>query len=225
MDGGDPLADTCEGWYRMWSFFEEGGILMVPLLLCSLVSVTVIFERIYFWVRFSYRHRDEILEEFFAAVGEGGTPRLGTKAQPGELACSDARVEILMEALQSASNDLQSSLRLGILERIETMKRGMTVLDTIITMAPLLGILGTVVGIIASFEAIGMEGSPAPKMVSMGIAQALVTTAAGLVIAIGTLVPYNYFHSRVSGFMCEMERLSSRLLLAAKGSGEETDVA
>ena len=198
---------------------------MVPLLLCSLVSVTVILERVYFWIGVSQSHRDEILEEVFTAAREGRVPQSGKKAEQGEPTCSDARVEILMDALQSTHEDLQSSLRLGILERIEKMKRGMTVLDTIITMAPLLGILGTVVGIIASFEAIGMEGSPAPKLVSMGIAQALVTTAAGLIIAIGTLVPYNYFYSRVSRFMSEMERLSSRLLLVAKASGEETDVA
>ena len=78
------------------------------------------------------------------------------------------------------------------------MKRGLNVLDTIITLSPLLGILGTVSGIIGSFELLGDMGIQDPKAVTGGIAQALITTAAGLSVAIVTLIPYNLFRQAKS---------------------------
>ena len=87
----------------------------------------------------------------------------------------------------------------------------MMVLSTIISLAPLLGILGTVVGIIDSFEAISKLGTNSPQAVSGGISKALITTAAGLSLSIITLVPYNYFQSRVRIFAAEAERVTTRL--------------
>ena len=81
----------------------------------------------------------------------------------------------------------------------------MPVLDTIITIAPMLGILGTVTGIIASFDMLGLAGVEEPKAVVAGIAQALITTAAGLGISIATVFPYNYFSARIEAAQEELE--------------------
>ena len=87
----------------------------------------------------------------------------------------------------------------------------MGVLDTMITVAPLLGIFGTVIGIIASFEALGSAGIDQPQAVTAGIAQALITTAAGLGIAILSVFPYNYFNSKVEKAVLNIEKYATSL--------------
>lgn len=91
------------------------------------------------------------------------------------------------------------------------MRRYMGILDTIITVAPLLGIFGTVIGIIASFDVLGSTGIEHPEAVTAGIAQALITTASGLGIAILTVFPYNYFNSRIERASLIIEKYSTSL--------------
>jgi biopolymer transport protein ExbB len=91
------------------------------------------------------------------------------------------------------------------------MRRYISVLDTMITVAPLLGIFGTVIGIISSFEILGVSGIERPQAVTAGIAQALITTAAGLGIAILSVFPYNYFNSRVENAVLAIEKYSTSL--------------
>jgi biopolymer transport protein ExbB len=87
----------------------------------------------------------------------------------------------------------------------------MTVLDTMITVAPLLGIFGTVLGIITSFEMLGSAGIENPKAVTAGVAQALITTATGLSIAILSVFPYNYFNSKVERAALDIEKYATSL--------------
>ena len=94
---------------------------------------------------------------------------------------------------------------------LQQMNRSMPVLDTMITIAPLLGIFGTVLGIISSFEMLGTAGIADPKLVTAGIAQALITTASGRGIAIIAVIPYNYFNSRVDHAVHVMEKYATSL--------------
>jgi biopolymer transport protein ExbB len=96
-------------------------------------------------------------------------------------------------------------------EEIKRMHKYMGVIDTMITVAPLLGIFGTVIGIILSFEALGSAGIEHPQAVTAGIAQALITTAAGLGIAILSVFPYNYFNSRVENAALAIEKYATSL--------------
>ena len=96
-------------------------------------------------------------------------------------------------------------------DEIKRMRRFMNVLDTMITVAPLLGIFGTVIGIINSFELLGSSGIEHPQAVTAGIAQALITTAAGLGIAILSVFPYNYFNSRVENAALTIEKYATSL--------------
>ena len=91
------------------------------------------------------------------------------------------------------------------------MKRSLDIMDTMITVAPLLGILGTVTGIIFSFDMLGHFGIENPQSVTAGIAQALITTAAGLGIAIFTIFPYNYFNSKVEEATTTLELYATNL--------------
>ncbi len=99
----------------------------------------------------------------------------------------------------------------------------MTVLDTMITVAPLLGILGTVIGIISSFKILGTAGIADPKLVTAGIAQALITTATGLTISIVTVFPYNYFKSRIENAIHVMEKYATSLEVVYKKLQSETE--
>jgi biopolymer transport protein ExbB len=96
-------------------------------------------------------------------------------------------------------------------DEIKRMRRYLGVLDTMITVAPLLGIFGTVIGIIMSFELLGAGGIEHPQAVTAGIAQALITTASGLGIAILSVFPYNYFNSRVENAALAIEKYATSL--------------
>jgi biopolymer transport protein ExbB len=96
-------------------------------------------------------------------------------------------------------------------DEIQRMRRFMTILDTMITVAPLLGIFGTVIGIITSFEMLGSAGIDRPQAVTAGVAQALITTATGLGIAILSVFPYNYFNTKVERAAMEIERYATSL--------------
>ena len=101
-------------------------------------------------------------------------------------------------------------------EEIGRMRRGLGILDTIITMAPLLGILGTIIGIIESFDPLGMKGIADPKTLTSGIAQALITTAAGLAVALITLIPHNYFIHRVERAARYLSQIGTQFEIAYK---------
>jgi len=91
------------------------------------------------------------------------------------------------------------------------MRKNLSLLDTIITVSPLLGIFGTVIGIILSFEMLGSTGIEEPQAVTAGIAQALITTASGLGIAILSLFPFNYFNTRVEKAATVIEKYATSL--------------
>jgi biopolymer transport protein ExbB len=105
------------------------------------------------------------------------------------------------------------------LDALKSMRRGMPILDTVITIAPMLGILGTVTGIISSFDLLGQSGVEDPKAVVAGIAEALITTAAGLGISIAAVFPFNYFNSRIENAQDTFEHYGTRLEIALGGPG------
>jgi biopolymer transport protein ExbB len=103
------------------------------------------------------------------------------------------------------------------------LKRFLPVLDTIITLSPLLGLLGTVTGMISAFGVMAQSGMNAPDAITGGVGEALIATAAGLGVAIAALVPFNFFHSRVETLLDTIERYGSRLelLLAETAASAE----
>jgi biopolymer transport protein ExbB len=106
---------------------------------------------------------------------------------------------------------LRDALQMSADEEIARMRRYLPVIDTMITLSPLLGILGTVTGIISSFHMLGTVGVEHPAMITEGIAQALLTTAFGLIIAIFSLIPYNYFLSKIEKATLEIEKYGTDL--------------
>ena len=178
-----------KGEETMLNLILKGGPVMYPLLICSLISLTITIERIIFWSNESRRIDRKLLDEVFGEIEKGLYEKavtLGNKSK-------DYMIKIVCSSLAHHKSSRINMLEMAAEDEIDRMKRGMAILDTIITMAPLLGILGTVTGIIVSFDFLGKAGVEDPRAVTGGIAQALITTAAGLTIALATIIPYNYF--------------------------------
>jgi biopolymer transport protein ExbB len=193
----------------MWTFFIRGGPIMYPLLICSLISVAIIVERIIFWLS-AKREREPLLISEMLQLAEKGHYEKAVQCARGS---RDYIARVLLEGIVHRNYSLSQALEMGAEEEVKRMRKNLTILDTIITLAPLLGILGTVMGIIDSFHLLGAAGIESPRVVTEGIAQALITTATGLAIAIMTLIPYNYFLSRIERTAREIEKFASSLEL------------
>jgi len=199
----------------MRDLFIKGGPLMWPLLLCSLVSVTVTVERLIFWLRENLRRNPALTDEIFKKAEGGDFDAAATTAA----GAGDLETQTLLAGLKHRSHGLREGLEMAAGDGIERAKRGMNVLNTIITVAPLLGILGTVLGIIDSFDILSTQGIQDPKAATGGVAQALITTAAGLSVAIVTLLPFNYFVSRIQRLTRHLDQLITSFEMACRKGG------
>jgi biopolymer transport protein ExbB len=177
----------------MLDLFIKGGPVMYPLLLCSIISLTVVIERAIFWIGVGMRKNhtlvDEVLE--LSRKGDWETIRLHAGGSKNYV------IRVLISGILHRGYSLSKAMESAAADEIDRMGKFMGVLDTMITVAPLLGILGTVTGIIESFNMIGSSGIENPQAITGGVAEALITTAAGLIIAIGTIFPYNYYNSLI----------------------------
>ncbi len=183
----------------------RGGPLMWPLLACSIISLTVIIERLIFWIRITIQRDDRLTGRLFDKTEAGDFD--AALAEGRDSTSMAARV--LVAGLAHRDYGLLQSMEAAAVSEIESMKHGLGILDTIITLAPLLGILGTVSGIIESFDLLGQAGIENPQAVTGGIAQALITTASGLSVAIVTLLPYNALTHRVEKVTKYLEKITT----------------
>ena len=191
----------------MLEIFIKGGPVMYPLLACSILVLTVIIERALFWISVNmHRDRhliDEVLE--LCRTGDWESVRMKTKGS------KDFIIKILVTGIVHREFSMTKAMESAAAEEIRKLRRYMGVLDTMITVAPLLGIFGTVIGIIMSFEALGSAGIEHPQAVTAGIAQALITTATGLGIAILSVFPYNFFNLRIEKAVLNVEKYATSL--------------
>lgn len=192
---------------------------MIPLLLCSLVLVAVSLERIVFLWR-CRTNTDELLENVKLAWEQGEMLQAMQAAKRGRgpvaslLATAIAHYDQGRDAIRSRLEEV------GRVE-IHRMERRLPTLEGIITVAPLLGLLGTVTGIIRSFRVLAaFEGAAQPAALSIGIAEALITTAAGLIIAIPAVVVYHYLQSRIESIVADMNRSVAEFLQLLSARGE-----
>ncbi|MDD4462771.1 MAG: MotA/TolQ/ExbB proton channel family protein, partial [Desulfobacterales bacterium] len=172
----------------MREIFISGGPVMYPLLLCSMMVLTVVIDRLIFWFRVDLNRNRPLVDEILELSRKGDWEAVRTRT----LQNRDYVVRILVTGILHREFSMTKAMESAAADEIRRMRRFMGVLDTMITVAPLLGILGTVTGIISSFEMLGSTGIEHPQAVTAGIAQALITTAAGLGIAILSVFPYNY---------------------------------
>jgi len=193
-------------------FLKKGGPIMWPLILCSIVSLAITIERIFFWFGQNRRRSKDTIKQIFLLT-ERGQFKQATKLA---MSTYDVTVRMLLAGLKNKAYGLKENMEASAADLIDRMRRGLKILNTIITMSPLLGILGTVIGIIESFNILGIQGIGNPKDVIGGMAQALITTAVGLSIALITLVPYNYFIHRVQKTAKNIEQTGTLFETACK---------
>lgn len=201
----------------MFDLFQKGGIVMYPLIACSVISLTVILERALFWIRDKRNVDSRLVDQ----VLDLARTREYEKIKQSTQGSADYVVRVLVCGLVHKEYSLSKAMEMAAMEEIKRMKRYLPVLDTMITAAPLLGILGTVIGIIHSFDMLGQAGIQDPHAVTSGIAQALLTTAAGLLIAIFALFPYNYFMSKVEKAAVRIEKYATSLEIVHRGNQKQ----
>lgn len=189
---------------RVIQFFFAGGWVMYPLLLMSILSLTLIFERFLFWVLSAQRNGSKRLTSYINLYDADQAAIVRKQAS------SDHTLEGELIRLSMSSNAKNETILIGHIESMRpVIERFASTLGAIIAAAPLLGILGTVTGIIRSFDLLGEAAAVSdPSVVAGGIAEALYTTAFGLTIALVTLFPHVYFKSRAERALGRLETLA-----------------
>jgi biopolymer transport protein ExbB len=201
----------------MWEIVQAGGALMWPIMLCSVVAAAITLERL--WTLQDRRvlppdlmqkvwklvEAHQINDKVILAL-QHNSP-LGRLLAAG-LENRHRPREILMERLEDTGRHV-----------VHELERYLNTLGTIAGVSPLLGLLGTVTGIIKAFNALNAGGAGDPRMLSGGIAEALVATAAGLSVAIPSLIMYRYLRGRVERIVVEMEKNALRLVDAVDAAG------
>lgn len=168
----------------------KGGWMMLPLAACSLISLTIIIERFFYFRRLN---KSEAVAQVFELLHKGKLRDSQELAQTSNLPV----LKVLSAGIANPADPAKAMEVAGIAQ-YSVLKKGLPTLDTIVTLAPLLGLLGTIIGMINSFQIMAaVSGGGSPHAVTGGVAEALIATATGIAVAVTTLVPYNYFTSRV----------------------------
>lgn len=192
------------------SLFVTGGWSMWPLLLSSIIAFGVILERIYFFftAKLVRKGFNQDLQDAIDASGMNGVEEF-LKANEGQRI-----TDILKNGMEVSQNDPEifaSGIEREAGEVMTLLEKGLTVLSAVSTIAPLVGFLGTVSGMINAFDAIANADQVNAKVVAGGIKEALITTAAGLIVAIPAMTFYQYLQGRVGFFTSEVEEAANKI--------------
>jgi biopolymer transport protein ExbB len=187
-------------------FFLKGGPVMWPILATALVAVAVVGERTFWWWRESTRRDPKKMEEVLAALDNNDV----SAAVRVSADSNDPVIRMVHRGLSHAHTSLEGALQLAAGIELERAGRFLTVMDTLVTLAPLLGLLGTVTGLMGTFLHLGSEELEVAS-VTGGIGVALIATACGLGIAIFSLIPFNFFNAKVARLQFELETAASNV--------------
>jgi biopolymer transport protein ExbB len=201
-----PTADS----WKLLSLFEKGGIMMYPILFSSVLMLGIAIERLY-----SLRRRNVVNSDFLQSVRNQWDWK---------------DIQKTLQLCHSYDNSLSRILKVGLLrvggklDEIERaiegagqheaslMNSNLRVLGAVANITPMMGLLGTVLGMIKAFNVISLSGTGNPGLVASGISEALITTAAGMVVGIPALALYHYFRGKIDRYVFEMEEISFQLI-------------
>lgn len=190
----------------MIALLAKGGLIMIPLLASSVLSLTVIIERCFFWWRLRKQASDTMILQ---CVNAGNLEQAIKMAHESR----HPTARVLHAGLEYRHRSPGSAMEIAARAELRRVKAYLPVLDTIITLAPLLGLLGTITGMISAFGIVSEVGLGQPQAITGGVVEALIATATGLCIAIMTLIPYNYFRAKIEQLTERMEEQATRLEL------------
>jgi biopolymer transport protein ExbB len=207
------LEESNDFQYNLMSLFADGGMMMYALVLCSLVALGVIIAKAWtLWV--AHRDTDRILAEVQELTEKGRIDdaiRLAAGTPGPAAAILLAGLRRIRQGEVRAGEIEQAVSTIGTIE-LGFLERGLVILATIANVAPLMGFLGTVAGMILAFGSIEMAGDVNPTLVAGGIKVALLTTATGLLIAIPVNLGYNFFVTRIDKLIIDMEQGTQQIL-------------
>ncbi len=190
--------------------FVKGGPVMVPLLLCSIIAVAVVLERIRFHANYRRNPDDFVTHVKAALINRDYLEALKLcRKESHPLARVIAKA---IDHLDFGKEDLLDVMRQEALRQVKMFQKNLGMLSTIATISPLLGLTGTITGMITSFSVISSIGIGDPTALAGGISEALYTTAAGLFVGIPSLVAYNWCESRTTEFTDQVEYYSLDLV-------------
>lgn len=195
MDASNPLTSFLD-------FLNRGGPAMWGLLVLSILSVGVVFERLFF---FSKQHSNP--SQLLRDIGD----RVSKDDMKGAIGVCDRERGMLPKILQfglyrheKSRADISDALSIALLEQLNTLEANLAIIGTVAVIAPFVGLFGTVLGIIRAFQDIAIKGNSTPAVVAAGVSEALITTAAGLLVAVIAVIFFNYFKSRIKAYNQEM---------------------
>ncbi len=199
----------------LMDLFQKGHEIMWPILLLSFVGITVVVERLLFVLRENAAREPEVVEKMLESVERrdiDGALAIGKKSK-------DFIARILFYSLTNKEFSLSNAFVRASGQELARFSQGMATLDTVITAAPLLGLLGTVTGMMRTFGALGGGNiSAAAGTITGGVAEALIATACGLLIAVTALLPYNVLNARAERAKQEIADASHALEILLKKS-------
>ena len=195
--------------------FIKGKEIMWPLILLSFILITVVLERVLFIIRENASREPEVVEKMLESVERGdidGALAIGRKSK-------DFIAKILVYSLTNRQYSMSNAFIRASGQELARYQQGMATLDTCITAAPLLGLLGTVTGMMRTFGALGTgDIGAAAGQITGGVAEALIATAMGLAVAIVGLLPYNYLNARAEQAKQDVADVSHALEILIKKS-------
>jgi len=199
--------------YELLTLFADGGAMMYPLVLCSLIALGVVIAKAWtLWL--AHRHTNRILGQVEEAARGGNVEeaiRLAADT-PGPAAAILLAGLKRIRGITVAEGEVEQAVTTTGAIELSFLERGLVVLATVANVAPLMGFLGTVAGMILAFASIEAAGDVDPALVAGGIKVALLTTATGLAIAIPVNIAYNYFVTRIDSLILDMEQGTQQIL-------------
>jgi len=183
-------------------FINRGGPAMYGLLACSIIAVAIVIERLVF---FAQQHGDskELLRQLGAKIAQDDIA--------GAIKVCHQNKGMLPKILEFGllrgnknRADITDALSIALMEHLNTLERNLSIIGTIAVIAPFVGLFGTVLGIIRAFDDIALKGNSTPAVVAAGVSEALITTAAGLFVAVIAVIFFNYFRTRIKAYNQEM---------------------
>ncbi len=199
----------------MWDMVKHGGPTLIILGLCSIFTLTLIIERYMF-----YRKASGNSEQLVAAVKQSGTLSEALAAIESAPGVSGRVVRMAIQAGRDGYpvEDIEKLVEGEVTKELIQMEKFLPQLDSMVTMCPLLGLLGTTIGMIRSFSVVAAIGMTKPEMLAAGISEALINTAVGLAVAIPALFAFNYFTGKKEAILMDMEKGLSELMVILKTS-------
>lgn len=193
-----------------FEFMCRGGLMMIPLLASALIALTLIIERLYMFTKV-YKTAPDFVSQAFRLLQQNQVKEVRELCEQNKTPVASV-IASGVEHIENPIEEMELSMKNQAEAWVPLLEKRIEILDTVITAAPLLGLLGTITGMMASFQVLSEKGVNEPNAITGGVAEALIATATGLVIALVCLVAYNYLSARIKEFIYEVESVASRLV-------------